>query len=284
LTHSTDPDIEFKYILIVILFFFELSSKLVTRSLTRSNLKEGRMKLFNIIIAAATMTLISTSEAGPLKVKGSGFQAPTISDVANVYNPQPGEIVYDQSASGFYGYDHLGAWVQLSAPTSASVPTGTVTAFAGSTAPSGYLLCDGQAISRTTYSTLFTEIGTTYGAGDGSTTFNLPDLRGIFVRGAGSQTIESVTYSGTLGTTQGQATALPTTPFTTNTAGAHSHDMNERTDIAVGGATGVAIGTRPGNLRSNNMETAGAHSHTITGGGDAETRPANLSLNYIIKY
>lgn len=56
--------------------------------------------------------------------------------------------------------------------------TGTVLPFAGEAAPNGWLLCYGQAISRTTYSTLFGIIGTTYGTGDGSTTFNLPDLRG----------------------------------------------------------------------------------------------------------
>jgi len=58
------------------------------------------------------------------------------------------------------------------------VPTGTLMPFAGSTAPTGYFLCYGQAVSRTTYAALFAVIGTTYGTGDGSTTFNLPDLRG----------------------------------------------------------------------------------------------------------
>ena len=60
---------------------------------------------------------------------------------------------------------------------------GTVLAFAMESAPSGWLKCNGAAISRTTYSALFTAIGTTFGAGDGSTTFNVPDLRGEFVRG-----------------------------------------------------------------------------------------------------
>lgn len=55
---------------------------------------------------------------------------------------------------------------------------GFISAFAGSTAPSGWLVCDGSAISRTDYADLFTAIGTTYGTGDGSTTFNLPDLSG----------------------------------------------------------------------------------------------------------
>lgn len=63
------------------------------------------------------------------------------------------------------------------------IPVGSLTAYAGSTAPTGWLLCYGQAVSRTTYAALYSAIGTTYGSGDGSTTFNLPDLRGRVVAG-----------------------------------------------------------------------------------------------------
>src|SRR5947209_3792877 len=59
-----------------------------------------------------------------------------------------------------------------------SVPTGSLLPFAGTAAPTGYLLCDGSAVSRTTEAALFAVIGTAYGKGDGSTTFNLPDMRG----------------------------------------------------------------------------------------------------------
>lgn len=65
----------------------------------------------------------------------------------------------------------------------AGVPVGAVEFFAMSTAPSGWLKANGAAVSRTTYSALFTAISTTFGAGDGSTTFNVPDLRGEFIRG-----------------------------------------------------------------------------------------------------
>jgi microcystin-dependent protein len=69
--------------------------------------------------------------------------------------------------------------------TSTALPTGTVLSFAGSAAPSGYLLCDGAAVSRTTYAALYAVVGTTYGTGDGSTTFNVPDGRSRTVVGAG---------------------------------------------------------------------------------------------------
>lgn len=63
-------------------------------------------------------------------------------------------------------------------------PVGTILTFAGSTIPDGYLLCDGQAVSRTDYAKLFAAIGTIYGTGDGSTTFNLPNLINRFVQGS----------------------------------------------------------------------------------------------------
>lgn len=67
-----------------------------------------------------------------------------------------------------------------------SLPAGVITMYGGSTAPSGYLLCNGQAVSRTTYADLFTAIGTTWGAGDGAFTFNVPDIRSRSPIGAGS--------------------------------------------------------------------------------------------------
>jgi len=78
-------------------------------------------------------------------------------------------------------------------------PTGTVLPFAGSTAPEGWALCDGSAISRTIYSKLFGVIATTYGVGDNSSTFNVPDMRGIYPRGTGTN--GTANYGGVTGHT-----------------------------------------------------------------------------------
>lgn len=88
-----------------------------------------------------------------------------------------GRIYYnttDQSIRVYTG----SSWVALGSPPSLLTPVGALMPYAGNTAPSGWLLADGSAVSRTTYASLFAVLGTTYGAGDGSTTFNLPDLRG----------------------------------------------------------------------------------------------------------
>ena len=83
----------------------------------------------------------------------------------------------------YFGTDLVYVSAQPPAPT---VPAGIIEPFAGTTVPAGYLLCDGSAVDRTTYATLFGVIGTTFGAGDGSTTFNLPDLSGRVPLGVSS--------------------------------------------------------------------------------------------------
>lgn len=112
-----------------------------------------------------------------------------------------------------------------------SIPTGTSWAFSGPVAPSGWLLEDGSAVSRVTYSSLFSVIGTTYGPGDGSTTFNLPDSRGRTVIGVGTGTYTGATTR-TLGANGGEEThVLASTEMPTHSHGVndpnHSHGVND---------------------------------------------------------
>ena len=107
--------------------------------------------------------------------------------------------------------------------------TAEVKAYAGSTAPEGYLLCQGQAVSRTTYSALFAVLGTSHGQGDGSTTFNLPDYRGTFLRGRVN--VSTVTGSGTV--------SLNNATFT-------SHGLNRtgfKVRLSSGTLSGLAVST-----------------------------------------
>ena len=158
-------------------------------------------------------------------------------------------------------------------------PAGTVIYTARSTAPTGYLKANGAAVSRTTYATLFSAIGTTYGGGDGSTTFNLPDLRGEFVRGLDDG--RGVDTSRTLGSSQGDATALPNNAFTTSNPGNHNHSYRNTASDNIAG-----VGDNRGYISSSGTGSstgaAGSHTHTI-GGGDIETRPRNVALLACIK-
>ena len=158
-------------------------------------------------------------------------------------------------------------------------PIGTVSAFAGASAPDKYLMCDGSTISRTTYSDLYAVLGDVYGNGDGSTTFEIPDLRGEFLRGLDGG--RGVDASRTLGSSQDDTTRRPrNTSLTTNTAGDHTHVREAFASVGQGG-TNRLVPSGVGIDRST--KSAGDHNHSITGGGDAETRPRNIAMNYIIK-
>jgi len=109
-----------------------------------------------------------------------------------------------------------------------SVPTGTILDFAGNTPPSEFLECNGQAVSRTTYSTLFAVIGTTWGVGDGSTTFNLPNLQRRVLVGSGG------TGTATLANTLGSVGGAETHTLTINEIPSHNHNM-------VGGYNGYPL-------------------------------------------
>jgi microcystin-dependent protein len=133
-------------------------------------------------------------------------------------------------------------------------PTGSLLDFAGSTAPTGWLLCDGSAVSRTTYSALFGVISTTYGTGDGSTTFNLPDARGRTAIGTGQGAglanrvlaatggeeahVLSVGELAAHAHTASQATTTATQGTHTHTDSGHAHTIPQINDLGnIGTAT-----------------------------------------------
>lgn len=161
-----------------------------------------------------------------------------------------------------------------------TTPVGTIAAFAMSTAPSGFLKANGAAISRSTYSALFAKIGTTYGAGDGSTTFNLPDLRGYFPRAWDDG--RGVDAGRAIGSTQADRNLSHSHTGSTNSTGSHSHTYPVRSD-SDGSTPALYLGNTSGSAGSS---SAGAHSHTVTiyANGDVESRPKNIALLFCIKY
>ena len=157
--------------------------------------------------------------------------------------------------------------------TTNPVPAGTVAYFGASSAPSGWLSCDGSAVSRTTYAALFSIIGTTYGTGNGSTTFNLPDLRGEFIRGLDGG--RGVDTGRTLGSSQSDQNKAHTHTITDP---GHTHSTSAKTNA--GGST-YGSGTA-GSLTAaaNGSSTTGI---TINSDGGTEARPRNVALLPCIK-
>lgn len=145
--------------------------------------------------------------------------------------------------------------------------TGEVKAFAGTLAPEGYLFCQGQAVSRTTYVELFAAIGIAHGQGDGSSTFNLPDYRGQFLRGRVN--ISTVTGSGTAGSNQTTFTAhgINRTGFRVRLSSGTLSGLAASTDYfaIVVDANTLAFATTQANALANTRTAiSGANSAVIT--------------------
>ena len=161
----------------------------------------------------------------------------------------------------------------------ADSPIGSIIPYGGTTAPDGFLLCQGQAISRTTYAELFAVIGTSFGSGDGSTTFNVPDLRGEFLRGAGTNSHSGQGNGGIVGQHQ-DATTVPY--FGSFLYGDNvvvepgvARDMT-RQYVSNYDKVIEASSTYYGIIGSQKVESG-----TLTTAGTV--RPTNTSVNYIIK-
>ena len=197
------------------------------------------------------------------------------------------------------------------------MPVGCIMAYMGTTAPEGWLLCDGSGANRATYADLFAVLGETNGEGDGVTTFNLPDTRGRFIRGTDNGATNdpdaaSRTAQNTNGNTGDMVGSLqtentkshnhsvdpPNTSTTTN--GNHKHNEGNRYWTGNLGpdygatSTSAAVGYQGGSSGCTQQaytSTNGSHSHTLNiaafssaSNGGNETRPVNVGVNYIIKY
>jgi len=160
------------------------------------------------------------------------------------------------------------------------LPSGMIMPYGGTSAPTGFLSCDGSAVSRTTYSALFTAIGTTWGAGDGSSTFNVPDLRAAFLRGTGSH--------GTSNMANGSAFSAPSVgSFENDQFQSHFHDFNRgETNEAVPSGTRMTHGNNGDSVSSTvnvGLPTTDTINSTGTPRNGDETRPFNASVLYVIK-
>ncbi len=187
---------------------------------------------------------------------------------------------------------------EIQARLAAVAPAGTIVAYGGpqaqsdgGTIPGGWLLCDGSAVSRTDYAALFAAIGVNFGEGDKTSTFNLPDFRGYFLRGLDPKAAHDPDGAKrAIGSIQPSATKLPNAAFTVSSVSNHNHGgstggSNVSVTMWGGGDRTFGFGSdaRSDTSHQHSIAPDGAHTHTI-GGGDPETRPANIAVNYLIKY
>lgn len=169
-------------------------------------------------------------------------------------------------------------------------PVGTVKPFAGTTAPNGYLMCDGSAVSRTTYAVLYAAIGDAFGEGDGSTTFNLPDTRGRFLRGVDGGAGNDPDAAGRTASNTGGNTGDNVGSLQADEMIGHSHAAG--IDSASSGSPVTSSGN--GYIKGGSGGPAFGRIATPTGTGveittranptGNESRPKNLNMNHIIKF
>jgi len=199
---------------------------------------------------------------------------------------------------GFLQTDGSG---NLSFQIVAGVPSGSVFCMAVATVPSGYLECNGAAVSRTTYAALFAIIGTAYGTGNGSSTFNLPDLRGEFVRGfdngRGADSGRSIASSqGASNASHNHSISLSGTTSTKSLTGSvqkisETFNNSGSTTGVFSKSTGFNAGFTPGSPDNNDtgaFNIDASHNHTFSASGTSgsqgsEARPRNVAMMYIIK-
>lgn len=178
---------------------------------------------------------------------------------------------------------------KLAAATISSlIPTGFVTAYAGDSAPALWLLCDGSAVSRAIYTNLFALVGTRFGQGDGALTFNVPDLRGRFIRGTDTGATHDPDAATRTAMNPGGAVGDLVGSLQTDQLKSHNH-------ADAGHAHGYAdstVNTRTGNFSTTNAavenmsdlaRTTATSYANIQATGGTETRPVNAGMNYIIK-
>ena len=176
-------------------------------------------------------------------------------------------------------------------------PVGSIIMYGAAAAPTNWLLCDGTAVNRTTYADLFSAIGTTYGSGNGSSTFNVPNLQGVFPIGydggssyalaaTGGATTDTPTLSGTNAGTTLTSSQIPAHTHGGVTTGWPSGSWTGgtgATQTAID-ASGLSVASGSVNLSLENTGGGSSHTHTWTGTSSAvDIIPPYLVVNYIIK-
>jgi len=187
------------------------------------------------------------------------------------------DIIYVQALSS-----GAGGWLLINPTSPQTIPAGFVASFACDVPPPGWLECDGAQISRSTYANLFASIGTHWGAGNGVTTFHLPDLRGQFLRGWDHG--RGLDSGRSFASLQGDQNKLHDHGGWTMAAGSHNHTFTVPMVVAgSGGSIGAgSVMKKQEEVRTTQM-TAN-HQHQIVQDGGSEARPRNMAVLYAIKW
>ena len=276
---------------------------LLKQAAKSDNINTEQIYVDNAVIADDTIdgAKIATLSLGSDKIANNTIANDKISSNANIATSKIQDLD-TLVASLQTKINLLEASIRKTVAGSTLVWNGSLTA-----KPSGYAYANGAVLNSEDYPDLYDAIGQAWGIGDGSTgsnciedrangqycSFNLPDMRGQSLRGvddgAGVDTdaASRLAYNGgntgnMVGTYQSDATALPDNPFVTNTTGAHSHNYATDDDIDLSAGSTSVTGDGSDSGAAGVTDLAGDHFHTITLGGDSETRMKNVAVYYLI--
>lgn len=278
-----------------------LEGSVADNAITNSKMADNSVGTVELINSSVTNAKMADMAQGRVKGRGvtSGTGAPTDLTGSQVLDmvgstqgmlPVRGATEWTGLAIGTAGQVlAVGGSTNLEWTTPTTVPAGSVIMYAGGTVPSGWLECNGASVSRATYSALFTAISTTFGSVDGST-FNLPDCRGVFVRGFdnGRGTDPARSFGSIQAYQVGPHTHTASSSGSTSSDGAHTHSLPFAT-APLFSSLPVFETTDNTGAAYDNTGSSGAHTHTLSisttvnSNGGTESRPVNIALRYIIK-
>ena len=244
-----------------------------------ANIEIGDVTQANLGLATkASPSFTGTvTSAGDISLSGTGKIKLPVGTTAQRPTAATGDMRFNSSLTQFEGYDGSG-WTQFGV----GAPVGAVFCTAAASVPTGFLECNGAAVSRSTYASLFSAIASIYGSGDGSSTFNLPDLRGEFIRGFDNG--RGIDNGRTHASAQSDQNKGHTHSASVTDPG-HSHTVNN-----FGGNFGGESGAQT--FRSDHTGTSTAIVQSATTGvsvsnasqGGTEVRVRNIAMIYIIKF
>ncbi len=264
------------------------ADSLASDSVTADSLANGSVAADSLADGAVITDKIANDSVTADKIADGSVAADSLAD---------GAVTTDKIANETVTRDKIAPDVLQAAGV---LPAGTILDFAGTTPPPGYLACDGSAVNRTTYAALFSAIGETWGGGDGSTTFNVPDLRRRTTIGSGGTGTDIIGNApGNTGGAETHTLTVSETPLhghgsgtlETAAAGGHHHDYEHfPRDPFRGYSLGGYNGPRHNTDETSETAEAGSHKHTVSGstadagGGQPHNNmPPSAVVNKIIK-
>lgn len=231
---------------------------------------------------AQTYNTVSQKWQQAIASDTTGLQIPNLTTEQRnaISNPLNGTFIFHTDSNDLEVYDN-GQWYDVLDRSIATVRPGAIMMWGGENAPTDWRECDGSLLNRADFTALFDAIGTNWGHGDGSTTFNIPDLRGLFVRGWDHGNSKDPGRNARTAIAPGGATGDAVGSAQSDSVEIHTHELSSQNLTADRDIKGNA-GDSNNDYHSFTTETINPNALSI-GAANSETRPKNAYVMYIIK-